>query len=364
MKINYLLLLIPVLYFSCTKDEGVKEDIAVGVGDLVLESSSYKLPLNEYGVATLKTYSYLFHEFYPLSGQCEYYVNGQRLDSAIFRPLTTGVYTLQSVYKNLKSNTIQIEVEEPLNKKVLIELFTSRICGFCPWIALRMDSLHNANPKVISYSIHGQDELEINETHEFQHYLQVFERPSVRIERGYVRDYAAPIEMGRLIDSVHQFLSVQPKLEIAIQTSMQGNKVSGKVSCKYYEKIFEDLYLTIVLVEDGVITQNQYNYFSGYPKPSHGGPYISLPFYLPDYENHNVLRKFLTDPRGNKINKVDFFNTAPQDVAPFEIEIGQDIDPSNSWIIAIVHKRRDSIEASSVLNSQIVKVGETVDFSD
>jgi hypothetical protein len=354
MKINYLLLIIPALYFSCTKEGDFNED------KIKLESSLYKLPVNEYTVAVLKA----SNSGNDITDKCEFYVNDERLENNIFKPLTTGNYIIQCVYKNLKSNTIQIEVVESLNKKVLIELFTSRVCGFCPWIGIRLDSLHNANQKVISYSIHGQDELEINGTHDLQQYLQVFERPSVRIDRGYVRDFAAPIEMGRLLDSVRHFLSVQPPLEISIQSNLKQDNLSVKVFCKYYEKILDDLYVTVLLVEDGVITQNQYNYFSGYPNPSHGGPFISLPNLLPDYENHNVLRKFLTNPLGDKINKVDFFNIAPQQVATFEIAIGNDIDPANSYIIAIIHKRRDNIEASSVLNSQIVKVGESVDLSN
>ena len=354
MKINYLLLLFAPLFFSCIKEDDFN------TVKVKLESSIYKLPVNEYSVAVLKA----SNAGNDITDSCKFYINDVLIESNIFKPITTGIYTIQSVYKNTKSNTIEIEAVASLNKKVLIELFTSRTCGFCPWIGVRLDSFHNANPKVISYSIHGQDELVIDGTGDLQEYLQVYARPAVRIDHGYVRNYAAPIEIGRLIDSVHQFLSVQPKLEISIQSNLQQDKLSINVFCKYYEKIWEDLYVTVVLVEDSVITQNQYNYFSGYPHPSHGGPYISLPYYLPEYENHNVLRKFLTDPRGDKINKVDYFNPAPQEVAPYEITLGNEINPANTWIIATVHMRRDGIEASSVLNAQIVKVGETVDFSD
>jgi len=360
MKIFYLLLLIPALYISCHKDDvKIQEDVAIGVNWINVKSSSYKLPLNEYGFAVLTTTTNFGDN---ITAESEFYVNDQKIDKNIFMPSTKGTYKIQSVYKNLKSNSIEIEVGEPLNKKVLIEFFTSRICGFCPWIGIRLDSLQTTNRKVISYSIHGQDELEVNGTQAFQEFLHVYDRPAVRIERGYVRNYAAPIEIKGLIDSVKYFLSVQPKVEISIQSSIQQNILSIKTFCKYYEEIKEEIYLTLVLVEDGVITHNQYNYFSGY---SHiGGPFISLPNPIPEYNNHNVLRSFLSDPLGDTINKVDFEYNVSQEIGSFEVVLEKGVDPLNSWIIAIVHKRRDDIEISSVLNSQIVKAGEVVGFND
>ncbi len=359
MKSAFILILIAVLCIGCIKEE-LPEINNPGVTDLIrVSSSSKRIPLNEYGVATLTTRK---RNGDDITQSCDYYVNDQKLDGNLFKPSATGIYKIHSVNENLKSYSIEVSVEEPLNKKVLIEYFTSRTCGFCPWIGDRLDSLSKENSKAVSYSIHGQDELEINETQTLQDYLEVHHRPSVRIYRGFVRNYAAPIEIQRLIDSLHYFLSIQPQLEISIESALTQNMLSVNVLGQYYEEIKEDIYLSLVLVEDSIRTYNQSNYFSGYPLSIN--PYISLPNPLPEYNNHNVLRQFLSDPRGDKIDYETAEIKTIKAIGSYQVQIENIGNLNNAYVIAIVHKRHDTIEASSVLNCQIVKVGEKAGFKD
>jgi hypothetical protein len=120
--------------------------------------------------------------------------------------------------------------------------------------------------------------------------------------------------------------------------------------------------LTLVVVEDNIITQDQYNAFSNSSRPN--CPFTSLPFYLADYQNHNVLRKVLSEPNGDIITKVPFQYGIVQETGHLHFSIDSTFDIENSHLIAIVHRQQDGIEASTVLNSQIVKVGNQVGFNE
>ncbi|HZV44485.1 MAG TPA: Omp28-related outer membrane protein [Saprospiraceae bacterium] len=362
MKNLIPLILITLCFLSCTKyEDDSPVDLTPGIWFIKVKSSSYAIPFNGLGAAELFAYSSSGDN---ITASTTFFVNHEKLDGNKFVPGALGIYSITASYYDLNSEPIEIKVEPPLNKKVLIENFTSRICGFCPWIAARLDSLDQASPNVISYSIHGQDELEVEETPVLQELLVVYHRPAIRINRGYARNFSAPIQIKPLIDSVQYFLATQPQLELSIQSSVQGQSVTAKVSGKYYEDINvkDVIFLTLALVEDGVITQDQYNYFNGYPWDY--CPFATQPFYMPDYKNHNVLRKVLTDPKGDLITTVPFEYGIVQELGSFTFSIDSTFDIGNLKLIAFVHRQQDGIEASTVLNSQMVKVGNQVAFNE
>lgn len=360
MKYPFILLLISLWLISCNKDEpNTPTDLSPGVNWIKVESSSYTIPFNGTGIATLTAISSSGDQLYDHTA---FYVNDQKLDKIVFTPKALGTYSIYARYKDLTSTPIEIKVENPLNKKVLIESFTSRICGFCPWIGARLDSLDDANSNVISYSIHGQDELEVSETYPLQQLLSVYARPSVRINRGYVRNFDAFLEINELVDSVQYFLSSQPRIELSIESAIHQQNITVKVDCKYFEEIKDDIYLSLMLVEDSVITQNQYNYFSGYPWTY--CPFAALPDSLSNYSNHNVLRKVITDTNGDMISKTGFVYGKTQEIGSYTFSVDTKIDLSKASLIAIVHRRQAGIEISTVLNAQQVKVGENIGFDE
>jgi thiol-disulfide isomerase/thioredoxin len=356
--ISRLLMLI-VWCAACTDDREEPSPAPPGVNALSISASSNRLPFHPYAVSVLTCKT---NRGDNVTKTATFYANGVELSDNRFIPAAIGNTSVHCTCYNLESDPVEIVTEEARSRKVLIEFFTSRTCGFCPWIAQRLDSLNHANDKVISYSIHGEDELEVNETAEFQAYQHVYDRPSVRIDRGYVRNYAAPIEIKKLIDSVYRFLSIQPKVEIALQTRLIQDQLTIDVSCKYHERVWDSLYLTLALVEDSITTYDQYNYFSGYL--SGLGPFASQPPLLPEFNNHNVLRRFLTGTRGELVTQVPYVKGVEQHVKSVTVQLDPAYDKSNMRVIAIFHRRRDDVEVSSVHNAQIVRVGERVDFNE
>jgi len=360
MKNLFPLLFITLWCISCTKDEpNVPSDLSPGIDWITISSNSYVIPLNGTGAGILSATTNLGDD---ITSSTTFFANDVQLDHNKFSPAETGPYIIIGKYKDLTSAPLDIKVESPLNKKVLIESFTSRTCGFCPWIGTRLDSLDHENKNVISYSIHGQDELEANESYPLQQLLEVYARPSVRINRGYVRNFDAPIEIKELIDSVQYFLSTQPKVELSIQSEIHEQTLSAHVFCKYYESIRENIFLTFLMVEDSVITQDQYNYFNGYSWTY--CPFATLPFYLHDYKNHNVLRSVLTDTKGDPIVKAPFEYGVEQEIGSFSMTIPSGVDLHHAKFIAIIHNEQHGIEISTVLNAQIVNAGDQINFNE
>jgi hypothetical protein len=347
--------------FACTTNHAdeAAPDPSPNADWIKIEASSTRIPVNEYSIAKLKAVT---DQGVNVTEGTVFYVNGEKLDGHSFSPSSTGVYSVKGIYRDLESPEINITAEIPRNKKVLIESFTSRTCGWCPWIGKRVDSLHHANEKVIGYSIHGQDQLALAEAPDFEEYLSVYSRPAIRINRGYVRNYAAPTEIQGLLDSVSFFLSTQPDVELAIQSNLQNQTLNVKVLGRFFENIYTDLYLTLLIVEDDIVTNNQFNYFSG--APYEACPYTEEPNPIPTYKNHHVLRQFLTNSKGNAIDMSTIEPGQERELGTFQTPVYNPIKPENSFIIALLHEQVQSIEFSSVLNAQIVKMGEDVGFEE
>ena len=360
MKYTPLLISICVWATACipkTEDEDI--DLTPYSVRLYVESSSYVLPFNQYGRAILESKDQDNRHF---TEETQFYANDQPIPGNVFIPMDTGTYNIKGVYKDLESKEILIKVEEPLAKKILVEYFTSETCAWCPWIGVRIDSLDNADPNVLSYSIHGQDPFEIEHTVAFQDLMQVYGRPTVRINRGYHRNFPSPLRVQPLLDSVSYFLSRQAQLQLAIESKIKGDEASIQVRLKYFNKLIDSLYLTIVLVEDDLISYGQYNAYSGANYP--GCPFNVLPHPLPEYINHNILRHFVTPIEGSLISEEPFIAGLEKDLGHFITPLENISIRDQCFIVAFVHKKPGNIELSSVLNAQIVKLGESVGFNE
>lgn len=357
LKSGFFLFLL-IFIFSCQKKGEIIVDPTPYDSRIFLESSSHVIPLNEYGKAILLSRSQYGDDY---SNQSEFYINDERLDGNVFIPSEVGEFKAKAVYKDIISKEITILVEEPLNKKLLIEYYTSRTCGWCPWIGKRVDSLHN-DRNLIGYSIHGEDHLQIEGTGALQEYQKVYNRPSIRLNRLKIKHYAAPIEIQPLQDSIYYQLSSQAKAEIAINSVVNQHEVAAEIFGKFHHFYGDSLFLTFLLVEDNIVILNQSNYFNGHSDPNN--PFINLPNPIPEYTAHNVVRKFITASTGELLTIEISNSKLPVSLGKFQFEIDDGIDIENASLIAILHEKREDVEISSVLNSQIVKLGENISFDE
>ena len=287
----------------------------------------------------------------------------QPIEGNIWRPTAVGEYVVKAVYKDLESNEINIKVEEALNKKILVEYFTSRTCGWCPWAGYRVDSLHHMHEKVISYSIHGQDILAIPETYDIETYQNVGGRPSIRLNRRFIDGYTPQIHITPMTDEIDEQLSHQPQAELAIQTTLTERTLDLEISVKDYGIANDALYLTLLLVEDNIVIQDQYNYFSRVPAYV-GCPYVDAPHPIPQYQTHNVVRQYITSATGEPVSLANNEYGEVNLIKEIQMSIDESVDLMNASIIAILHNQLEDIEQPSVLNTQICKVGEHIGFKE
>lgn len=357
MKTVLLLAAVALMCFSCTKNG---KDNLPQSKFLYIQSSSTDLPLNEYGQAILNASDEAQNN---MTDYTIFYVNGNPIPGNIFKPETTGIYQVKGVYNHIESGNIELRVEAPLNKKVLLEYYTAVGCGWCPWMGYRVDSLHKNNTQVIGYSLHGDDYLEAPGLQEIQVHQTVEMRPAVRVDRGYVRDFYESYEITGLLDSIRQFLSVQPPLEISVSTSLNNNALAIDIKGKVYRDLTPDLYVTCVLVEDKVMSHNQSNNFSGRPNYTHC-PFTELSDPIPDYENHNLLRKFVSGYFGDPIQLNTLHTGQEGDIASYSTLLENVTIPDNCWVIVLVHGYSGNYEKSSVLNAQIVQAGKSAGFKE
>ncbi len=111
--------IIYLLFGSCKKDLPALPDSLTPYQDsLFITASSYDLPLNSFGKATLSAQDEFGGD---LSSLASFYVNGELLQGQVFIPQETGTYLIKGVYKDIQSAAIEIRVSPPLSKKVLLE---------------------------------------------------------------------------------------------------------------------------------------------------------------------------------------------------------------------------------------------------
>lgn len=352
--------LIFLLFGSCKKELPAFPISETPYQDsLFISATSYDLPFNSFGKATLTARDEFGGDLTSLTS---FYINGILLEGQVFIPPTTGTYLIKGVYKDIESAEIGIRVSAPLNKKVLLEYFTSKYCGFCPWAGYRVDSLDKYSPHVISYAIHSLDELSMSNALDYYAYHGIDGRPVVLVNRTVTRNEASWESIEELKDSIDLFMSKQPEAELAIQSSLIGDLLNVTVQSKTHQEIPGDIYLTIAIVEDHVISNNQLNYFSGWSNyPT--SPFFNQPDPIPVYTNHHVLRSILTPLSGQKITTMPAPG-ASGTIAQFQYATTNIQDLQNARIIAFLHGPGVPERIASVINSQIVNVGENVDFGE
>lgn len=349
-----------LLFGSCKKEQPVTPENQTPYQDsLYVTASSYDLPFNLFGKTILSAQDEFGGDLTALT---TFYVNGTPIDGRVFTPQATGTYLIKAVYKDIVSPEREIRVTTPLKKKILLEYFTSKYCGFCPAAGYRADSLDISSDYIIDYAIHSQDELSMTNALDYYAYHGIDGRPVVLVNRTATRNIPAWVGIQELTDSIDLFMSRQPEAGLAIESSLSGEQLNINVNAKTYRGIEGDLYLTVAIVEDSVISNNQLNYFSGWETYSNT-PFYTQPDPIPVYTNHNVLRAILTPLEGQKIESIPASGTTGT-IGQFQFSTTDVQDFSKAHIIAFLHSQRGAERISTVINSQIVKAGESVSYEE
>lgn len=251
-------------------------------------------------------------------------------------------------------------------QKVVIEQVTGAWCGWCPVGKHQIDLLMQEYDGVIGVEIHQGDELE--HAGAFRYIDGAFNVqgfPSGLVNRARSNesgDYAMyPTEFRSNVEEIiadAKETGAEVGIGIDVSEIDQETKRSDvKVKVGFTSDAEgKDYYLTVYLLESGIIGPDQNNYLSGDSRFSNY-PYFSLPSVLVDFEHSHVLRRVLSDVEGEKIPSEfvkaggEFETSFLAGFAAYELE--------NCEIVAIV---TTGLSIKSVANAQSVKAGEMQDY--
>ncbi|RKE00073.1 Omp28-related outer membrane protein [Marinifilum flexuosum] len=246
------------------------------------------------------------------------------------------------------SNVSVSSTDAPANytTKILLEDYTGTWCGWCPGLALEMENAIEQNSNIIGIGIHVGDNMESTYAESLTKKFNVSSYPNAKINRSAT--------WNQNYSSLESYLEKKSNLGIALNASVENEKVKGKIQIGFNSDISESLDYVILLVEDKV-KADQKNFYSGNDDFTNH-PLYSQPTPLKDYEHANVLRKFATDIFGDIIPE-DYTKTGNVCEADFEINLDNYV-VDNCYIIAFVLEKG----GKNILNVQMVKVGSNQDF--
>lgn len=241
-------------------------------------------------------------------------------------------------------------------QKVYVEDFTGAWCGWCPLMAWNLDSMRNANPRVIFAAVHddvgnpNNDPYSTSYTDGLENLVPNFGGfPTAFVNRKTITD------QFNVTQSVSSALVKKATAGLQIETTISGNKLTAKVTTGFAADYSNsNIKLAIMLVEDGLLsTQHNYYFHTNYV-PSSSPLWQNQDLY--DWKNNGVLRNYATSITGDAI---------PQNATTIDNETYSksfDFFPANynianCRVIAMIILASGS--TTEVLNVQDVKAGES-----
>lgn len=281
-----------------------------------------------------------------ITAQCAIKVNGAAAPGNAFGTETPGTYTVTAKYNNTTdatTGTITATDKGPskYSSKVLVEDYTGAWCGYCPRVAYKLDQAQMANPNILSIAVHNADPVAYVYESQMRAKWGVTGFPTAIVNRK--------TEWNESSATLNPLTTNWAILGLAIESSITGTTISGKVKTEYNVTTTLPMTITIMLLEDGKVIP-QRNYYNA----TAGSPHFGLGDPIPGYVHNNILRAASTDIfgdalppgeqiRGNIIQKTFSFDASGYDIGRCKI-------------LAIV-SWADGGGNKGVINAQVVRAG-------
>lgn len=206
-----------------------------------------------------------------------------------FTTTTAGTLSVHATYITpanviLTSPTIQITVQQAINfnKRVLIEDYTGTWCQYCPRISYAIEQVNSQTDDAVVVAIHrgSSDPYNFAAALTLESMIGLQGYPTGMLNRKTEWTYP---ETSNIVQAVNLTSGVNPRIGLALNTSLSGNTVSVTVNVKFGQN-FSNLKLVVYALQDNLV-YNQTNSTSYY-----GGVNPIANF---DYDD--VLRAYLTN---------------------------------------------------------------------
>jgi hypothetical protein len=339
-----------LLMSSCKKNEASSDSIDSG-DTLHVSLSKDTVEYNGFDYVNITVRN---NSGADVTSSCTIMQNGSLAINSKFFPTGLGTFTISAKKGSMPSVSKPLIVTpkspSPFTQKILVEDATGAWCQYCPRVAYALEEYKATNPNCISVGIHGGSGTD---PYKFRYYSSYNSRFGITAYPSAILNRSR--EWGELSSELDQALRAWAPLGLAINSSVNGNDITGTVKVKFNVTTDKPMKYVIALVENGLVYP-QVNYYA----PQYGPNPIS------NFVHNGVLRKTATDLFGDPIS-VDAQVKGNILEIPFQMTLTGNTATgtftavaANSAIIAFVVD--GSVQGLGTYNVQYAPLGSIKDF--
>lgn len=299
MKKAISLIFFLILVFSCSEDYTIIEP----ENKLIVSVNNSFTLINEEVTFTAKLVKNDGSLVSDVTDNCDFYVNSNIIVNNTFTSTNIGEFTVKAFYGQKESEEVVFTYHDGtqvlFKKRVLIEDYTGTWCGWCTKVSHAIDLVHEQTEDAVTVAIHrGSDNpiaIDYDPYNFNTSYLENILVNNYSFNSGYPKaglnrttKWTTPEP-----DNVQQVIAltqgINPKLGLAMNSSLNGNTISLDVNVKFSNN-FNGLKLIVYVLENGLV-HSQKNYTS----------YYSSINPINNFVHNHVLRDCKTDIMGDPI---------------------------------------------------------------
>lgn len=226
------------------------------------------------------------------------FVNGNAIEGNTFTTAEIGDYIVSADYLGVTSSPVSVRFhdgsETNFVKRVLIEDYTGTWCGNCPRVNHAVELARAQTDKIVTIGIHRSSSNPSDANYDPYNY-DTSELEAIINMSGYPKALLnrmtrwQPLEQNNITQVINLIQGENPKLGLAMNTSISGGIVNLDVKVKF-SKDFSNLKLVVYVLENGLI-YDQVNYTNFYTGPGT----------IANFQHDHVLRACLTPLLGETI---------------------------------------------------------------
>lgn len=266
---------------------------------------------------------------------------------------------------------VEMGAPEKYTKKAIVEEFTGTWCGWCPRMPILLDKLHAKYPNLVISAFHASDTFDIGKDIRkvIEEKMGVQGYPTSILERTESIDWFDTddkINYQQAEAIVGKAFSKPAVLGLALNTTVSGSNLNITVKVGMGQALtVAKAKVLIYVVEDGLVA-TQTNYYAddrvkgAYEKDPDLGPLTKLPAKIAGYEYHHVVRKVLTDAKGDEIPAAYKIKGAIYS-KDYTVDISK-YKAAKTQVIAVVYGQDDEGKLADTYNAQVVVAGQSQKF--